>query len=76
MSVEDRTMTRAAHLAHGEDHQPSEHGLPHESLAPITLAAGIGLLGFGLLTSPVFSIVGIGTMAWALACWIREMLHE
>jgi hypothetical protein len=52
------------------------HELPHESLTPITMAAGIGLLGFGLLTSLVFSIVGIGLMAWALASWIREMLHE
>jgi hypothetical protein len=51
------------------------HELPHESLSPITLAAGIGLLGFGLLTSPVFSIVGIVTMAWALASWIKEIRH-
>jgi hypothetical protein len=53
-----------------------EHELPHESLSPITLAAGIGLLGFGLLTSPVFSIVGLAVMAWALARWIGEMRHE
>jgi hypothetical protein len=53
-----------------------EHGLPHESLAPITLAAGIGLLAFGLLTSLVFSIVGLVTMAWSIATWIGEMRHE
>lgn len=51
------------------------HDLPHESLAPITLAAGIGLLAFGLLTSLVFSVVGIATMGWALAAWIEEMRH-
>ena len=58
-------------VGHGVDHE-----LPHESLTPITMAAGIGLLGFGLLTSLVFSIVGLGLMAWALARWIGEMLHE
>jgi len=76
MSVKDTSMTRAAELAHDEDDRVGEHELPHESLAPITMAAGIGLLGFGLLTSPVYSIVGVGTMAWALVSWIREMLHE
>ena len=59
-----------------ERENQAAHELPHESLTPITLAAGIGLLGFGLLTSLVFSIVGLAVMAWALANWIREMLHE
>jgi hypothetical protein len=76
MAVERRSITRAAEPAHDGDDQMGEHGMPHESLAPITMAAGIGLLGFGLLTSPVYSIVGIGTIAWALVGWIREMLHE
>ena len=58
-------------LEHGLDHE-----LPHESLSPITMAAGIGLLGFGLLTSLVFSVVGLAVMAWALASWIREMRHD
>ena len=38
------------------DEHDVERGLPHESLSPITMAAGIGLLGFGLLTSLVFSL--------------------
>jgi hypothetical protein len=58
------------------DEHELEHELPHESLSPITLATGIGLLGFGLLTSLVFSIVGIGLMAWALASWIGELRHD
>jgi hypothetical protein len=56
-------------------HDAAEHELPHESLSPITMAAGIALVGFGLLTSPVFSIVGIATIGWALARWIGEMRH-
>lgn len=58
------------------DEHEIEHELPHESLSPITLAAGIGLLGFGLLTSLVFSVVGLAVMAWALASWIGEMRHD
>lgn len=51
------------------------HPLPHESLAPITLAAGVGLLGFGMLTSPIFSLVGVVVIFGALAVWIEEMRH-
>lgn len=59
----------------GDHARSHDHELPHESLSPITLAAGIGLLGFGLLTSLVFSIVGLIVMGWALATWIEEMRH-
>ena len=72
MPVEHQAPTGAAQEEHGP---ADEHELPHESLAPITLAAGIGLLAFGLLTSLVFSVVGIATMGWALAAWIEEMRH-
>ncbi len=78
MPVEDRALTSAAELEHGEHGahgDEGEHELPHESLSPIMLAAGIGLLGFGLLTSPVFSVVGLVVMAWALKNWIEEMRH-
>jgi hypothetical protein len=78
MPVEDQALASAAvpvHGGHGGHDNAGEHDLPHESLSPITLAAGIGLLAFGLLTSPVFSIVGLGVMGWALARWIEEMRH-
>ena len=60
---------------YAEPGHAGEHELPHESLAPLALAVGIGLLAFGLLTSLVFSVVGIATMGWALAAWIEEMRH-
>ena len=73
--VEDQAGAQAVAPAHdGHDHA-DQHALPHESLAPITLAAGIGLLGFGVLTSLVFSVVGLAVMAWALFRWIEEMRH-
>jgi hypothetical protein len=76
MKVQDEaTVEVGQHDRGGEHHDGGEHELPHETLAPITLAAGIALLGFGLLTSLVFSIVGIATIGWALAVWIGEMRH-
>ena len=72
-SAEDQALASELVTVHRE---PGEHELPHESLAPITLAAGIGLLGFGLLTSLVFSVAGLITMAWALMSWIEEMRRE
>jgi hypothetical protein len=72
--VEQQALTATARSDPRHRHA-DEHELPHESLSPIALAAGIGLLAFGLLTSPVFSIVGIVTMAWALAAWIKEIRH-
>ena len=73
--VEDQAGAQAITPAHDEHDHGGAHDLPHESLAPITLAAGIALLAFGLLTSLVFSVVGIATMGWALATWISEMRH-
>lgn len=68
-----------AHAETGADHPRhgdlDAHELPHETLSPITLAAGIALLGFGVLTSPLFSVVGIAVMFWALWRWIGEMQH-
>jgi hypothetical protein len=72
MSVDDKALVGAGHRDPGH---ADLHELPHESLSPITLAAGIGLLGFGLLTSLVFSVVGLLVMGWALVGWIEEMRH-
>ena len=61
------------------DTRPAEHSdfhLPAPSLNPLIVAAGFTLIGFGILTSPVFSVVGLVVLAWGLAGWIREMLHE
>jgi hypothetical protein len=70
--MDEQALTAASEPEHD---RADEHELPHESLSPITLAAGVALLAFGLLTSPVFSVVGIVTMAWALASWIKEIQH-
>ena len=67
------------HAETGADHPQygdlAAHELPHETLSPITLAAGIALLGFGVLTTPLYSVAGIAVMAWAIWKWIGEMQH-
>ena len=62
---------------HGE-HQPhgDEIHLPGPTIWPITLAAGITLLGFGVLTHWVFSVVGMFVTARALGGWIGELRDE
>jgi hypothetical protein len=50
--------------------------LPSPSTHPLIAAAGFTLIGFGILTSLAFSVGGLCVLAWGLAGWIREMLHE
>jgi hypothetical protein len=55
----------------------NEHNvhLPSPSVWPITLAGGITLLGFGVLTSLALSALGAVLLAWALTGWIQELRH-
>ncbi|MBV8714616.1 MAG: cytochrome c oxidase subunit 4 [Chloroflexi bacterium] len=56
----------------------SEHEhvhLPSPSVWPVTLAGGVTLVGFGLLTSVALSILGLVLMAWGLFGWIMELRH-
>ena len=52
-----------------------EIDLPHPSVWPIVLAAGIALLLFGVVTSFAFSVVGAVMIAGALAGWFGELRH-
>jgi hypothetical protein len=49
---------------------------PAPSIWPMVLAGAITLVAFGVITSWVFSGVGVVLMAWALYGWIGELLHE
>jgi hypothetical protein len=44
----------------------------HASIWPVTLAAGLTLALFGIVTSYVFSAVGLLVFGWALVGWVRE----
>ena len=48
----------------------------HSSLWPVTLAAGLTLAFFGIVTSYAFTAVGALLFVWALIGWIREVSHE
>jgi len=50
--------------------------LPKPSIWPAVCGVGIGLAGFGILVSGVFSAVGVLVLAWSLAGWIGELCHD
>jgi cytochrome c oxidase subunit 1 len=69
-----------ADIDHPEDRhdagaRPHIH-LPAPSIWPVTLAAGITLLAFGVLTSIVFVLSGVALMAISLGGWVQELRHE
>jgi hypothetical protein len=74
----DGRQTAAAESSAGGPNAAHEAGihLPAPTICPFVCAAGIGLLGFGILTTLVFSALGVLLIAWSLGGWIREMLHE
>ena len=70
---------------HGdEQHAPVRAGwepLPHQHLPrpayfPSGLAMGTAFMFWGLITSWVIFVIGIGLFAAALAGWISEIRHE
>jgi hypothetical protein len=46
------------------------------SVWPFVAGAGVTLLAFGIPTSLLFSLAGALLMAWGIAGWIRELVHE
>ncbi|MBV9328135.1 MAG: hypothetical protein JO352_30845 [Chloroflexi bacterium] len=52
----------------------SEH-LPSPSVWPATVAGGVTLLAFGVLTALALSILGAVLLVWGLYSWIQELRH-
>ena len=50
-------------------------GAPHGSIWPIVLAGAVALLLFGVVTTLVFSAVGLALLACAVIGWVRELRH-
>jgi Cytochrome c oxidase subunit IV len=50
--------------------------LPPSSIWPMTTAGGVALGGLGLVTTPVFSFVGLILMFAGIVYWIQELRHE
>ncbi len=54
---------------------PHTH-VPRPTFFPAGLALGTAFVFWGLITSMVVLVVGLGIFATALAGWIREIRHE
>lgn len=54
---------------------PYEH-LPRPTYFPAGMAMGTTFIFWGLITSWVIFVVGLGLFAAALAGWISEIRHE
>jgi len=59
----------------GWERLPHEH-LPRPTYSPAGLAMGTTLIFWGLITSLVIFLAGIGLFVAALAGWITEIRHE
>jgi hypothetical protein len=59
-----------------EEHAEEHVHLPAQSIWPITTAFGTAVAGFGLVTNPVVSLLGLGLMAWGIISWVQELRHE
>jgi hypothetical protein len=55
---------------------PRPEELSEPCVWPVTLALGITLLVWGLVTSLIISGVGVALFAGAMAGWIRDIRHE
>jgi hypothetical protein len=54
---------------------PAHPALPRPTYWPAALAFGITLLAWGLITTPLISIVGVLVICVAIGGWIGELLH-
>ncbi|HXS67338.1 MAG TPA: hypothetical protein VN761_00750 [Candidatus Polarisedimenticolia bacterium] len=54
---------------------PHEH-LPRPTYFPAGLAMGTTFIAWGLITSGVVFLVGVGLFIASLAGWITELRHE
>jgi hypothetical protein len=66
----------AAESAGNDWNVPKPDTVPRPTYWPAVLAFGCALIGFGVLTSYVFSILGAMIFIFALSKWIGEMVHE
>jgi hypothetical protein len=60
-----------------EASDPGEHiHLPPPTIYPVTVAGGVAVAGFGLVTIMPVTIVGLFVMFWGIYGWIQELRHE
>jgi Cytochrome c oxidase subunit IV len=54
----------------------SDFHLPSPSIWPFALGAGVSMVAFGVLVSPLFCLVGAALFVLALAGWVQELRRE
>lgn len=60
-----------------DEHEPtSPPHMPAPTLWPVTIAAGLTLLAWGAVTSPIFSAVGALLLLLGIAGWVRELRRD
>ncbi|MBS1957730.1 MAG: cytochrome c oxidase subunit 4 [Cyanobacteria bacterium SZAS-4] len=50
--------------------------LPRPSVWPITLALGVTLLAFGVVTNWIMSVVGLALLVVATGGWFMELRYD
>ncbi|MGH9355185.1 MAG: hypothetical protein ACRD10_03560, partial [Terriglobia bacterium] len=56
--------------------KPRPEKTPHPTYAPATLGLGVVCMLWGLVTTPLISLVGAILFGIALAVWIGDLRHE
>lgn len=75
-------ISREPEEAYEQAHEPAEDDpaahihLPPPTIWPVTVAAGVALAGFGLVTTTGVSIAGVLVMIWGIFEWVQELRHE
>lgn len=57
-------------------HTPKPEVIPSPTYWPVVLAFGVTLMGFGVLTSYLISLVGLVLFVLAMSKWIGELCRE
>ncbi len=56
--------------------RPRPEHVPRPTYWPAVMGMGITMLGWGFITTPLISLVGVLLFAISLWAWIGEMHHE
>ncbi len=73
MASEDQTQSHEGSRPGWSEPLPAR--TPAPTYAPAFLALGITFALFGVVSSYVFSAVGLVLIVWSISKWIGELLH-
>jgi len=68
------TDTSAAPPANWEPARPAH--IPEPTFWPAVLALGVIFVLWGVITTPIVTIIGLGVSALSIGKWIGELWHE